>query len=170
MKRLLLCLLLSACAPSAADRLEADLKSAASATQVLTQWCVDKKLAQPAVVHAVRVAMDVPASSETRAALHAAPDEVLRYRRVDLVCGGQVLSQADNWYRPTRLTAQMNAALDTTDAPFGTVVKPLGFRRDILAVSRPRDPRYILQVRAVLIAADETPFSLVIENYTQALH
>ena len=170
MRRLVLCLLLAGCVvtPSATDRLEADLKGPSSATQVLTQWCADKKLADPAVIKAVRVRTEVAASAETRALLHAAPDEALRYRRVKLTCGTHVLSEADNWYRPSRLTPQMNATLDTTDTSFGTVVKPLNFHRDTLAMAHPRGT--LLQVRAVLIAADGAPFSLVVENYTKELN
>jgi hypothetical protein len=170
-RRLLLCLLLAGCAttPSATDRLQADLKGPSSATQVLTQWCADRKLAEPAVIRAVRDHAEVPASAQTRALLQAAPDEVLRYRRVKLTCGTHVLSEADNWYRPSRLTPEMNNMLDTTDTSFGTVVKPLNFHRDTLAMTRPRDPHYLLQVKAVLVAADGAPFSLVIENYTREL-
>ena len=171
MRRLVLCLLLASCAtaPSATDRLEADLKGPASATQVLTQWCGEKKLAEPAVIKAVRDHVEVAASAQTRALLHAAPDEVLGYRRVKLTCGSHVLSEADNWYRPQRLTPDMNKTLDTTDTSFGTVVKPLNFHRDTLAMTHPHDPRYVLQVKAVLIAADGAPFSLVVENYTREL-
>lgn len=172
MKRLLLCLLLAGCAapPAPLNRLEADLKGPASATQVLTQWCADKKLAEPALIRAVRGhGSDVPADRQTRALLHAGPGEILRYRRVKLMCGAHVLSEADNWYRPSRLTPEMNQTLDTTDTSFGTVVKPLNFHRDTLGMHFPRDPRYILQVRAVLVAADGTPFSMVVENYTSEL-
>ena len=171
MRRLALCLLLAGCAtaPSATDRLEADLKGPSSATQVLTQWCTEKKLAEPAVIKAVRDRTEVPASAQTRALLHAAPDETLRYRRVKLTCGMHVLSEADNWYRPSRLTADMNTTLDTTDTSFGTVVKPLNFHRDTLAMTHPRDRHYLLQVKAVLVAADGTPFSLVMETYTSEL-
>jgi hypothetical protein len=149
-RRLVLCLLLAGCVvpPSATDRLEADLKGASSATQVLTQWCADAKLAEPALIKAVRDRTEVPASAQTRTLLHAAPDEVLRYRRVKLTCGTHVLSEADNWYRPSRLTVDMNTALDTTDTSFGTVVKPLNFHRDTLAMTHPRGSRYLLQVKA----------------------
>ena len=171
MKRLVLCLLLAGCAatPAPVNRLEADLKGPASATQVLTQWCADKKLADPAVIRAVRDKTNVTASPQTRALLHAGPGEVLRYRRVRLTCGTYVLSEADNWYRPSQLTPEMNQTLDTTDTSFGTVVKPLNFHRDTLGMHHPQDSRYILQVRAVLIAADGSPFSLVVENYTREL-
>jgi hypothetical protein len=169
-RRLVFCLLLAGCAttPSAVVRLEAGLKGPFSATQVLTQWCSDKKLADPAVIKAVRDHTEVAASPETRALLHAAPNEVLRYRRVKLMCGTHVLSEADNWYRPSRLTSAMNTTLDTTDTSFGTVVKPLGFHRDTLAMTH--TPGYVLQVKAVLIAADGAPFSLVVENYTKELN
>jgi hypothetical protein len=172
LRRFAALLLLAGCAaaPAPVDRLEADLKGPSSATQVLTQWCADKKLADPAVIKAVRDHTEVPASTQTRALLHAARDETLRYRRVRLMCGTHVLSEADNWYRPSRLTAEMNQTLDTTDTSFGTVVKPLNFHRDTLAMTHPRDPRYVLQVKAVLIAADGAPFSLVVENYTRELN
>ncbi len=45
------------------------------------------------------------------------------------MCGGHVLSEADNWYVPARLTPQMNRALDTSDTPFGAAVKALDFHR-----------------------------------------
>lgn len=171
MRRLTALLLLAGCAatPAPVGRLEADLKGPSSATQVLTQWCADRRLADPAVIKAVRDHAEVAAGADTRALLHAAPDEALRYRRVKLMCGTHVLSEAENWYRPLRLTTAMNQTLDTTDTSFGTAVKALNFHRDTLAMTHPRDPRYVLQVRAVLIAADGAPFSLVVENYTREL-
>ncbi|MDB5484017.1 MAG: hypothetical protein JWO83_5070 [Caulobacteraceae bacterium] len=117
-----------------------------------------------------------------RRALRAGPDEAIRYRRVRLVCGGHVLSEADNWYRPARLTGDMNRSLDETDAPFGVVVRPLGFHRRTLAAQwlfqplrRPSGgdarqdlaiPHDILRHRAVLTDARGAPFSLVVETYT----
>jgi hypothetical protein len=50
-----------------------------------------------------------------------------------LRCGPTILSEADNWYVPERLTAQMNRTLDTSDAPFGKVVQPLHFRRHTMS-------------------------------------
>jgi hypothetical protein len=32
------------------------------------------------------------------------PDEPVRFRRVPLKCGDHVLSEAENWYVPSRLT------------------------------------------------------------------
>jgi hypothetical protein len=36
-----------------------------------------------------------------------------------------VLSEADNWYVPSRLTPEMNRALETTGTPFGRVIQSL---------------------------------------------
>ncbi|CAN5748660.1 hypothetical protein BH11PSE1_BH11PSE1_06570 [soil metagenome] len=101
------------------------------------------------------------------------PDEPVAYRRVDLVCGDKVLSRADNWYLPGRLTPDMNTALNATQTPFGVVVRPLDFRRRtlsstlLISPARPRAiPPEILQHRAVLATPDGAPFSLVVETYT----
>lgn len=150
---------------AALARLKADLLSNASATQVLTRWCGDLHLASPAVIRAMRDhATDKPATPEIRTLLSAAGDEPIRYRRVKLMCGTHILSEADNWYRPSQLTAAMNKRLDETDTPFGTVVRPLGFSRRTLDASAHGDAQTVLRIRAVLLAG-AVPFSLVVENY-----
>ena len=107
--------------------------------------------------------------------MHAAPGEPIRYRRVALACGEVVLSNADNWYRPGALTWAMNNELDTTDHPFGAVVKPLAFHRRTLSVAilisaeDRRPPAAVLRHQAVLETPDGAPFSLVIETYTGAV-
>ena len=99
-----------------------------------------------------------------------------------LACGSHVLSEADNWYRPARLTADMNSRLETTDTPFGVVVRDLKFHRRTLDVrwlfhpleARPRRgaggllaiPHAVLRHRAVLADGEGAPFSLVVETYT----
>jgi chorismate-pyruvate lyase len=171
---LLLALLIvpAAAQPDAAARLKADLLSNNSATVVLGQWCADKHLADPPAIHAQRDRSEVPATTEIRALLKVDAGEPIRYRRVKLMCGTHVLSQADNWYVPARLTPQMNAALDTSDTPFGTAVKALNFHRTTLDAAAPDThnvPGTILRVRALLLTPDETPFSLVVENYTADL-
>jgi hypothetical protein len=80
-----------------------------------------------------------------------------------------VLSEADNWYVPARLTPQMNALLDTSDTPFGAAVKALNFHRATMDAAAVKDSPAILRVRALLLTPDETPFSLVVENYTADL-
>jgi len=154
--------------------LNADLLSHDSATATLQRWCANRHMADPPTIVARRVlGQDKPAGAEVRALLHAAPGEPIRYRRVALACGDQVLSNADNWYRPDALTAQMNAELDATDHPFGAVVKSLGFRRQTLSATvlmSPRDrrpPDAVIRHKAVLETPDGAPFSLVVETYTK---
>jgi len=167
---LVLCLTGAAAAQPVAARLKADLLAGPSATQVLGAWCARLKLADPPVIHAGRNLIDVsPPGAEVRALLKVGADEPVRYRRVRLACGSHVLSEADNWYVPSRLTPAMNTALDTTDTPFGTVVRPLNFHRQTLDADAVTDGHIILKVRALLLTADDVPFSLVVENYTDEL-
>ena len=157
---------------------EARLDKGGSATEVLRGWCAEHHLADPPVITAERdLSADKPADREVRALLGAAPGETIRYRRVRLACGGRVLSEADNWYRPGQLTAEMNRQLDQTDTPFGAVVKPLGFHRRALGVEKPFDPErppiafphIVVRYRALLLDQKGAPFSLVVESYTGAL-
>jgi hypothetical protein len=171
------------------ETLNADLLSHDSATLTLERWCADHRLADPARIVAERVRDTTkPASPEVRAALDVKPDEALGYRRVRLKCGGHVLSEADNWYVPARLTPEMNHALDTTDTPFGKAVASLHFRRHTLsadllwrplpkgwemgAAPAPDDkgalaiPAHVLEHRAMLSTPDGEPFSEVVETYT----
>lgn len=158
-----------ALALDAVHQLEAALAVSPSATQLLTEKCAALKLASPAVVKAVRENSDAPAGAEVRAVLDVSADTPLRYRRVNLTCGGHVLSQADNWYVPSRLGADMNRTLDTTETSFGTVVKPLNFHRKTLKMEALDEPRHVLRVTAVLISGEGKPFSLVVENYSREL-
>lgn len=162
-------LAIPATAQTPAERLKADLLTGTSATQVLAQWCAAAHLADPPVIHAMRDPVDVAPSAETRALLHVGANEPVRYRRVRLACGDHVLSQADNWYVPARLTPAMNTVLDTSDTPFGTAVKALNFHRQTLDTRADTAPGTVLQVRALLFTPAQTPFSLVVENYTRDL-
>ena len=116
------------------ETLDADLLSHDSATLTLERWCADHGIADPPRILAERVRDTMkPVSAEVRAALDVKPDEKLGYRRVRLKCGDHVLSEADNWYVPARLTPEMNHVLETTDTPFGKAVAALHFRRHTLA-------------------------------------
>jgi chorismate-pyruvate lyase len=171
------------------ESLNADLLAHDSATLTIERWCADHRLADPAHIIAERVRdADKPASADVRAALDVKPDEPLGYRRVRLKCGDQVLSDADNWYVPSRLTPEMNHVLETTDTPFGKAVAALHFRRhtlsaDVLwrplpqgwemdapAAAKEADaltiPAHVLEHRAVLSTPDGEPFSEVVETYT----
>jgi len=168
--------------------LNADLLSHDSATLTLERWCAAHRLAEPARIVAQRVrgaAKPLPSSTRERLAVDA--DEPIAYRRVRLTCGAHVLSEADNWYVPSRLTADMNRRLDTTDEPFGKVVRALGFQRRTFAAellwsplpagwemsahaaAEPaplRIPHALLRHEAVLYTAAQQPFSAVVETYT----
>jgi chorismate-pyruvate lyase len=169
--------------------LNADLLSHPSATLTLERWCGAHDLAPEAKVVAERVhGVDKPLPEGAREQLNIGPDETVRYRRVQLACGGRILSEADNWYVPGRLTDAMNHELDATDTPFGKVVQPLHFRRQTLSAELlwsplPQGwesgapippsradalaiPRFVLQHRALLYDQANRPFSLVVESYT----
>ena len=101
------------------------------------------------------------------------------------------MSEADNWYVPARLTAAMNDVLERTDTSFGRVVQPLHFSRhtissDLLWHPLPDGwemeagepaaaagglaiPHSLLEHRAILTLPDGTPFSEVVETYTDAV-
>jgi hypothetical protein len=140
---------------------EARILAGESASAALNDWCAGHGL--PAL-HADRTpgATKTP-SRAVRHALAAAPGETVRYRRVTLACGTTAVSEADNWYLPDRLTPDMNRRLETSDAPFGLVVRPLGFTRRTLAT---RVLHGGLEIRAVLITTAGAPFSYVVEDYT----
>jgi len=151
------------------ERLRGDILGAASATQVLTARCAELHLAEPAVVHAQTVPAADAVTAEIRALLKVSAAEPMRHRHVRLSCGGHVLSEADNWYVPSRLTTEMNHTLDTSDTPFGTVARPLNFHRKTVETSQPTKSITVLQVKAVLLTPQELPISLVVENYSREL-
>jgi chorismate-pyruvate lyase len=115
--------------------LNAEILASRSATATLERWCGDHALVQePRVVAEVLAGEPRAPTAEQRARLMADSGEEVRYRRVRLRCGGHVLSEAENWYLPGRLTADMNRTLETTDTPFGRVVAPLEpYRRTFAA-------------------------------------
>ncbi len=171
------------------ERLDAELLSRDSATATLQLWCDAHGPGGGVKIVARRIKdADKPAGEAERRDLNVGAETPVAYRRVDLACGDKVLSRADNWYLPDRLTPEMNAALNETQTPFGVVVKPLNFRRRTLSSTllivpawirehrlapHPTSPEEelpvtpeVLQHRAVLATPDGRPFSLVVETYT----
>jgi chorismate-pyruvate lyase len=115
--------------------LNAELLSSSSATRTLERWCQIHALAEPAQIVARRIdGTETTASEVIRQDLQVSAEEPVQYRRVELRCGEHVLSIADNWYVPARLTPEMNRSLTTTQTPFGKVVQPLLPHRETLAV------------------------------------
>jgi chorismate-pyruvate lyase len=174
------------------ESFHAGLLSHDSATESLQSWCAAHALAVPANITATRMnSTEKPASAEVRHQLGVSPTEPVRYRRVELHCGHRVLSEADNWYVPARLTADMNRILENTDTPFGRAVQDLHFRRRTLSStllwaplaegweSRPAAdppgagalviPHEVLRTTAVLMRPDGSAFSEVVETYTAEL-
>lgn len=171
------------------ETLNADLLSHDSATLTLDRWCGDHRLASPPhiVAELIHGADKIP-TAEQRQLLGVIPSEPVRYRKVHLSCGGHVLSEADNWYVPSRLTPEMNRLLDTTDTAFGRAVQALNFHRRTLSAKLlwsplPQNwemgaplpaqqdaalavPHAVLEHRAVLTLPNGTPFSQVVETYT----
>ncbi len=106
--------------------LNAELLASPSATLTLEHWCAVHGLASPALVRTEPLASGIDeADPAMRADLKVEAGEVVIHRRVALLCGNQLLSVADNWYVPARLSSAMNEQLEHSDAPFGKVVQPL---------------------------------------------
>ncbi|MBW8813992.1 MAG: hypothetical protein JF588_11260 [Caulobacterales bacterium] len=167
--------------------LNSDLLSHDSATAVLQALCDRREAGGPRIrARHVAVEDDAETLAAVRRDLKAASNEPVRHRRVELLCGEAVLSKADNWYLPDRLTGEMNRALETTETPFGVAVRALAFQRRTLSAkllfeplpagweARPpatfeapiHPPPEVLQHRAVLQTPDGRPFSLLVETYT----
>ncbi|NLR98117.1 hypothetical protein HGP17_14985 [Rhizobium sp. P38BS-XIX] len=170
--------------------LNSDLLSNASATLTLDRWCAAHELAPAgSKILAQRVlGQDKPADAHVRELLAVGPDEPIAYRRVRLACGDRILSEADNWYVPAKLTTEMNTALNSSDIAFGRAVQALHFTRTNLSakllwsplpegwemgVPVPaakndtlKPPPFVLEHHAVLKLPDGTPFSALVESYT----
>ncbi|WP_034959333.1 hypothetical protein [Komagataeibacter kakiaceti] len=172
----------------AIQEMEIMLLTHPSATRALEAWCALHHMADPPVVMARKVVRSGPdiVPERVRAELAVSATQPVRHRQVRLVCGPHVLSVADNWYVPDRLTAAMNAALEQTDVPFGRVVAPLDFSRQRLEFTRLWSPwpgsaaaspagamivppAEIVRQRAVLRDAHDRPFSEVVETYTNQM-
>jgi chorismate-pyruvate lyase len=156
--------------PIVAD-LNARLLAGPTATRVLTDWCARHHMAKPARIHAERVeGAAVEATPEQRARLQVGVDEPVAYRRVRLMCGAHLLSEAENWYVPARLTPAMRALLADSDTPFGSVIAPLRPKRRNLEVvqlwGEGPIPRDLLRHRALVESGEGLPLAEVVETYT----
>jgi chorismate-pyruvate lyase len=174
--------------------LNGELLAGSSATRTLEAWCGEHRMAADPKIVARRVPnIRKTPDAEQLQRLGVRDASEVQYRRVELRCGAHVLSEADNWYVPGRLTPEMNALLETTETPFGKAVQSLKpYRRTIgvttLWTPLPRGwelqsrtrfrsrnrrmlaiPREVFQHRAVLYTADHLPFSEVVETYQSEL-
>jgi chorismate-pyruvate lyase len=171
------------------ETLNSELLSNPSATLTLERWCGAHRLAsEPKVSAHLLRGEGKQITPEDRQRLEIANDDDVRYRRVQLFCGDKLLSEADNWYVPSRLTPEMNRLLDQTDTPFGRAVKDLAFQRQTLKsttlwrplpdgweleAAQPNGtgslpiPDHLLEHRAILFTKERVPFSIVVETYTR---
>lgn len=174
--------------------LNADILSSPSATLTLEKWCRDHKLTrEPKIVaHSIKNGVKAP-TPEQRRRLQINDEEQVKYRKVQLRCGDKVLSEAENWYVPSRLTGEMNRILDTSETPFGKAVQPLGPYRQTFAVkllwsplpegwelesprNLPRATKQLLAIpaalfehRALLYSREHKPFAEVYEIYQRQI-
>lgn len=148
--------------------LDAALFANPSATAVLQAWC-DRHRPGQKVRAVVTRRETIPAGSHA-AMLGVGAGEEIAYRRVQLTCGDEVLSEADNWYVPARLSPEMNVAL-TGETPFGVAVRPLAPSRQNLSSERQwggQGSNEILRHHAVLTAAG-APLAEVVETYQRTM-
>jgi chorismate-pyruvate lyase len=170
--------------------LNADILASPSATLILERWCRNHKMTDdPRIVARSVKGFDKVPTPEQLQRLQVAGINEVKYRRVELRCGRHVLSGADNWYVPGRLTAEMNNLLETTDTPFGKAIQALrpyrrtyavtilwsplsaGWEQEPRARSQPRRPRKLavpknlFEHRAIIYTSDNKPFSEVNEVY-----
>lgn len=171
------------------ETLNAEILGSRSATKTLESWCATHGMASdPKILAKLVPGTEKAPSDEQRKRLDVGPNELVKYRRVKLTCGSHVLSEADNWYVPSRLTPEMNRLLETTETPFGKAVAPLTptrqtFAAEVLWEVLPKDwdtrpppadhtdkaldmPPVLFEHHAVLYDAERRPFSEVDEHYT----
>jgi hypothetical protein len=176
------------------ETLHGEILSSTSATATLEQWCRDHDLARPPrIVARLNRGGAPPATAEQRRHLQVGAAERVLARSVDLRCGDVLLSKARNWYVPGRLTSEMNRLLETTETPFGTVIRPLQPYRQTIAAEmlwhplppgwehaapgaapRPRAsalemPEALFEHHAIVFARDHAPLSEVDEVYQRGV-
>jgi hypothetical protein len=74
------------------------------------------------------------------------------------------MSEAENWYVPSRLTPEMNRALDSGDTPFGTAIRPLEPHRHTVAIEWFPDGKGFRH-RALVFDRDGHVLAAVVETY-----
>lgn len=169
-------LVLAGCDHATLAQFERTLAAHDSASAALADWCQARGYARPVTIRAelVRDVVMLPLADAARILLHPGPDETVGYRHVRLWCGTTMLSEAWNWYMPTRLPEVANRQLETSDVPFGRVLAPWHFTRQRLETTHGPaadcPPQTVLAHRALLElpqtdAASPIPVSYVIECY-----
>jgi len=154
-----------------------------SATEELEQWCSERGIGDGRIV-ALCARHAAPEICDDESLEELYPGDVrgqTKFRSVQLVTAGIVVVEALNWYFPDRLTLEMRETLETTNIPFGRVVKPLKPKRRTFLVRRcapeqiygtkaPTDPAAIaFEHRAVLYGEGDAPLAVVHERFRKVL-
>ena len=167
-------LTLLAAGPATLDQFEAKLAEHDSATVALGEWCAVRQIASPAQITVSdrrQVSSNDP-PAKMRRLLGIETRDRFTMRHVHLDCGGKTLSIAWNWYVPSRLTPEMNAALESSTTPFGKIAAPLRFRR--VAVETVKGPAENCPAETIsthlarLVLPDGKPLAYLVECYTAA--
>ncbi|WP_414476269.1 hypothetical protein [Microvirga sp. M2] len=171
------------------QELSARLIQGSTATGTLQAWCEEHHLSSgPISVLCHHHAPAFRIDDDILGKLEARPGETTWYRRVQLVRGSLLLSEAENWFIPQRLPPEMADILSTTDIPFGRAIAPLKPFRRTLSVRVPavvprcsavhfsgmgriecRLPTVVLDHEAIVIGDDGTPLAVVREGYRAEL-
>lgn len=174
------------------ETLNAELLASPSATATLEDWCAAHHMAADATLHVHLLAgAQKKLSSADRRLLGVGPHEPVIFRRVELACGTHILSRADNWYVPSRLTPAMNRTLAGSDIPFGRVIRDLDPHRQTFSVTilwhplpagwdmapaladHPNAalsiPPVLFRHHAVVYDGNGKPLADVVESYTSGL-
>jgi chorismate-pyruvate lyase len=154
-----------------------------SATEELERWCGERAIGDGRIVAlCARNAVPEICDDESLEALY--PCDVrgqTKFRSVQLATAGIVVVEALNWYFPGRLTLEMRETLETTNIPFGRVVKLLKPKRRTFLVRRctpeqmygtkaPIDPTAMaFEHRAVLYGEGDAPLAVVHERFRKVL-
>jgi chorismate-pyruvate lyase len=146
--------------------------------------------ADPIIVARVMSGIDKVPTAEQLQRLQVMTISDVKHRQVELRCGSNILSEADTWYVPSRLTAEMNKLLETSETPFGKAVQslrpyrrtfavtplwlplPTGWERQPQLRRQPSErarplvlPKDLFEHRAILYTSDHQPISEVHERY-----
>lgn len=157
------------------DRFDNMLRESDSATATLIEWIGRSAPGSEVVLHAITMSCATSPSPAGLLTRLDAPATDISYRHVRLVYEGRILSDAHNWYVPSRLTPSMVHALATSTTPFGALIEPLCPTRETLASEKlwsPDDasqtlPPRLLHHQALLRSGSGIPICEVSEVYTR---
>lgn len=113
--------------------LKGRVQTADSMTEILRQWCDTHGIGHgPLRSEHAPASGELPPSPRAIDALQLRSEESTRHRGIVLMRGDVGLLEADNWYVPGRLPAEVNKVLETTDTPFGAALPGDGQTRKTL--------------------------------------